>query len=57
MSGETWTAQTSDAETWVNVADTANGYVDALYVAVRYVGQGVGSTVWEETDDVSTTWA
>jgi hypothetical protein len=56
MSGETWTAASSDAETWISVEDAANGYVEALYVSPRYV-HGVGSTIWAEASDASSTWS
>ena len=55
MTTETWATVSSDAETWVDIQDSANGYVEALYVLPRYVG-GTSGVTWAAAADESTTW-
>lgn len=56
MSGETWAAASSDAETWVSIADSGNGYVAALFVRPVFVSQQTGNA-WSEESDAASSWA
>lgn len=55
MTTETWTNVGADSQTWTDVRDGANGYVEALYVLPVYVF-GTSGASWDEVADESTVW-
>lgn len=55
MTTETWTEVSANSETWTDVRDGANGYVEALYVLPVYVFGTAGNT-WSESEGESNTW-
>jgi hypothetical protein len=56
MTTETWSDISDESDAWVDVIDGANGYVAAGYVVAIYVS-GVSGVVWSDASDESTAWS